>query len=770
MSQDYSPKPDSGAAAAPSAPSAPAAPRSPTACIATLLPHQREHSLERPRSELQRNWSDLSLDIHVNPRVSSLLRCYTDSIHSTSEDDRSEDGKTGMAHAYAAYDAVSDADDSKQALNPNKHTSIDSHNLANLSYSIDPDTSSASRYVNLGMVRPLSYHPNDQKVNPRAVRDPFSLPPSIMASSISMDGGATPYSEHNDLFSNPYSWDTIDGKKEPDDDLHDPDVHMDSKHGWFGGKVGDRGVLNVGVLAILAFGLVLLFGGYPIISYYERRHEGTKGGYNLGGVNASGQVASIPGMRSSLIDPDTPQDVYSRLSPDGTKSMKLVFSDEFNTDGRSFYPGDDPYWEASDLHYWATNNYEWYSPEAVTTSGGSLRITLDQIETNNLNFRGGFLSSWNKFCFTGGYLVASVQLPGAPRVAGLWPAFWTMGNLGRAGYGATTDGTWPYSYTACDVGTLMNQTDANQEPSAALIGGNVTWNRKAESTSLSFLPGQRLSACTCSGEDHPGPLLKDGSWRGRSAPEIDVFEAQVDSTLGLTVSQSMQTAPFNMYYNLTNTTGPAYDFFQSESHLNSYNGQNDQQALSGVSLASQTAVQRGGDGTYATYGFEYEPGLQGYIDWVSNGARAWRVNAAALEADPVSEISDRPIPEEPMYIIFNLGISQNFGTPDWKRLKFPAIMSVDWVRVYQDPDSENVGCDPADFPTADYIARHRPAYDNANYTIWGGTAEEGGYGAQWPKNRLYPEGCSAPNSTSPGSPVETYPQASAVPSSQIAKR
>jgi hypothetical protein len=36
---------------------------------------------------------------------------------------------------------------------------------------------------------------------------------------------------------------------------------------------------------------------------------------------------------------------------DGT-SYDLVFSDEFNVDGRSFYPGDDPYWEAVDLHYW----------------------------------------------------------------------------------------------------------------------------------------------------------------------------------------------------------------------------------------------------------------------------------------------------------------------------------------------------------------------------------------------------------------------------------
>lgn len=41
--------------------------------------------------------------------------------------------------------------------------------------------------------------------------------------------------------------------------------------------------------------------------------------------------------------------------------MELVFSDEFETEGRSFYPGDDPYWEAVDLHNWATNDLEWYA-------------------------------------------------------------------------------------------------------------------------------------------------------------------------------------------------------------------------------------------------------------------------------------------------------------------------------------------------------------------------------------------------------------------------
>lgn len=53
-----------------------------------------------------------------------------------------------------------------------------------------------------------------------------------------------------------------------------------------------------------------------------------------------------------LIDLETPQDAYSMASYTDGSSWQLVFSDEFNTDGRTFYPGDDPYWEAVDLHYW----------------------------------------------------------------------------------------------------------------------------------------------------------------------------------------------------------------------------------------------------------------------------------------------------------------------------------------------------------------------------------------------------------------------------------
>lgn len=260
--------------------------------------------------------------------------------------------------------------------------------------------------------------------------------------------------------------------------------------------------------------------------------------------------------RFTLIDPDTPQDAYTRASiQDSSQTFELVFSDEFNVDNRTFYPGDDPFWEAVDLHYWATNNLEWYDPASITTQSGSLMITLMEKQTHDLNYQGGMITSWNKFCFTGGYVEARVQLPGVSNIQGLWPALWTMGNLGRAGYGATLEGMWPYTYDACDVGTVANQS-VNGSPPAALINGD-----QGKGGVLSYLPGQKLSRCTCAGEDHPGPKHSDSTFVGRAAPEIDVFEAQVTDgapgdvagTLTGQVSQSAQWAVRGLLLHLRST-------------------------------------------------------------------------------------------------------------------------------------------------------------------------------------------------------------------------
>ncbi|TFY73139.1 hypothetical protein EWM64_g10873, partial [Hericium alpestre] len=240
--------------------------------------------------------------------------------------------------------------------------------------------------------------------------------------------------------------------KEPDDILHNPDPRRDHKADMGGSVFTPRGFMNVGCIVLLGLGITTLFLGYPIITYFTKHDLKNFGGFNYGGINASGQVPSIGNW--GLIDIETPKWAHTRKSfHDDGVDLQLVWSDEFNTDGRTFYPGDDPYWEAVDLHYWQTNNIEWYDPAAVTTKGGALEITLSQKETHGLNYQGGLMSTWNKFCFTGGLIEAAVTLPGTNNIVGLWPAVWTMGNLGRAGYGASLEGMWPYTYDACDVGT-----------------------------------------------------------------------------------------------------------------------------------------------------------------------------------------------------------------------------------------------------------------------------------------------------------------------------
>ncbi|KAK0188685.1 glycoside hydrolase family 16 protein [Armillaria mellea] len=567
--------------------------------------------------------------------------------------------------------------------------------------------------------------------------------------------GETPYtltnstvlslSEKFSLAADPATWGSnlSVNYQEPDDALHNPTVR--------GGKVVDddaisfskRGIANVGCLMILCLGLLALLSvplsvavlafdrnrnsiAYPVLTYVQEQTSSSSSS-NLG-VNASGQVPEMGNF--GLIDLDTPEDAYTFTSWRDGSEWQLIFSDEFETDGRTFYPGDDPYWEAVDLHYWGTNNMEWYDPAAITTANGSMHITLSEKATHGLDYQGGMVATWNKFCFTGGYLSASVRLPGIDNVVGLWPAVWAMGNLGRAGYGATLDGMWPYTYDACDVGTAPNQT-IDGLPTVATTSGWSDYNY-----ALSYLPGQRLSRCTCDGESHPGPKHSDGTYVGRASPEIDVFEAQVSDDVGQ-VSQSGQWAPFNKGYVWDNSSDNLIIADSTISELNSYTGGSEQQATSVVSTTNSSCYQLS-SGCFTTYGFEYKPGYESdnaYITWINNGKVAWTINAAGVGADTATEISARPVPQEPLYIMANLGMSTNFGDVDLDHLTFPAVMSIDWIRVYQDPNNINIGCDPDDFPTAAYIETYSEAYNNPNLTTW-----VDDYGQTIPKNSLV-DGC-----------------------------
>lgn len=48
-----------------------------------------------------------------------------------------------------------------------------------------------------------------------------------------------------------------------------------------------------------------------------------------------------------------------------------------------------------------TVNLEWYDPAALRTKDGNLEVTLSKLSTHGLDYQGGMMSTWNKFCFTG---------------------------------------------------------------------------------------------------------------------------------------------------------------------------------------------------------------------------------------------------------------------------------------------------------------------------------------------------------------------------------
>lgn len=488
-------------------------------------------------------------------------------------------------------------------------------------------------------------------------------------------------------------------EKEADDYLHNPDPILDEKNQRGCHKMDKRALGTVGALLVLLGGLLTLFIVYPILTYSGITTQ--KPILETVEYLTQYKYGTLSALRTNLIDPDTPEDEQIHIAMDGSKWV-LVFSDEFNVEGRTFWEHDDQFWTAPDFHYAATEDLEWYTPDAVTTENGALTLTLDAFKNHNLFYRSGMVQSWNKMCFKQGMMKASVNLPGSGKTPGLWPGVWTLGNLARPGFGATSEGVWPYGYNECDAGITANQSSTD---------------------GISYLPGQKLNKCVCPGHDHPNPGT------GRGAPEIDAIEGTVSGgtiTLGV-ASQSLQVAPFDIWYM------PDYDYIEiynkSLTAMNTYCGGPFQQAISGTTMLNPDWYELDGKQSYQTYGFEYLHGdIDGYIRWFVGPDPAYTLFAPAI--GPNGNVGAREISKEPMSIIMNLGISNSWTYIDWNALTWPSKMSIDYVRIYQPADQISITCDPEGYPTYDYIQDHLNAYTNPNLTTW----EMAGY--RFPPNQL----------------------------------
>ena len=502
-------------------------------------------------------------------------------------------------------------------------------------------------------------------------------------------------------------------EKEADDYLHNPDPIVDAADERKCHKLDARGWGCLVAFLLLLAGFIVVFIVLPILDFTGPAQR-TPAPNQISRLSPY-TYGRLKGLRK-VIDDDTPDEVKTRVSPVIGKNMSLVFSDEFNVEGRTFYSGDDPFWEAPDFWYGAaTEDLEWYSPDAAWTENGTLHIRLDAYKNHNLNYRSAMIQSWNKLCYSQGYIEFGVRLGGSGETLGLWPGIWTMGNLGRPGFLASTQGVWPYSYQSCDAGITPNQSAHD---------------------GISYLPGQRLSSCTCKGEDHPSP------GHGRGAPEIDVIEGTVNDKKQLdgheipasgVASQSLQVAPMDIWWMVD------YDFIEitdlKVTQMNTWNGGPFQQAVSGTTYLNPAWYDQSKERAFQRYGLEVNNNeTDGYISWYVGDKPSYTMYAGALA--PNGNVDQRTISKEPMSIVMNLGISSNWVYIDYADLVFPTVQEIDYVRIYQEEGRGSLTCDPPGYETTGYIQDHIKAYLNPNLTSW----SDAGY--DWPKNSLM-DGCQS---------------------------
>lgn len=434
------------------------------------------------------------------------------------------------------------------------------------------------------------------------------------------------------------------------------------------------------------------------------------------------------------VDPDTPAEhltIRSDYAGDA-REYDLVFSDEFEQDGRSFEDGGDPRWTAIDKNDYTNEALHFYRPQNVQTTNGVLNISTTltsnrykafnektlKYYSDSKHVQTGMVQGWNKFCMTGGIVEISAKLPGDPKTGGLWPALWMLGNLARATYIGSSNYMWPYSYGKCDENNRQSQT---------------------------------ISACSKVG--HYG--MKPGV--GRGSPEIDILEAMMGSDEKLPstnvtrpyFSTSLQIAPGleGVRPNMGKLPRKGHwyqglEYGSNETQLNPFfygvklEHKPKQLTYQSDAVSANTHLTEDFFKHHHKYRVEWEPpdedGMGGYLKWFLDGKFLYGIKGDNLA------LTNTEIPSEPMYLLMNTAVASSWGfpkpcpegcececyecgnpectcgLPDGFCDNFPASFEIEWVRAYQARDDSRhvVGCSTRDRPTAKYIEGHKKNYAN----------------------------------------------------------
>ncbi|GMH93709.1 hypothetical protein TrVE_jg774 [Triparma verrucosa] len=434
------------------------------------------------------------------------------------------------------------------------------------------------------------------------------------------------------------------------------------------------------------------------------------------------------------VDPSSQITVTTSLI-DGTE-YDLVMSDEFETDGRGFADGEDSVWTAldksdDDMSAAGGGSLHFYNSSHASTSNGFLNVSTTTEKTTwtgfnpfkqafvdlEKDYKSAMVNSWNKFCFTGGIVEIDAILPGEPNTAGLWPAMWILGNLGRATYEGSTNGIWPWSYDTCDRRLQHAQhvsgcSDVNHYGLNARRGRGST-----EIDILELMPGEKgwlPSTFPKIQRPYGAMTLQVAPGVEKNRPQSGSVPVRVgnDGTNGFP-----PTEPQSWYEGLgfgsnTSMNPFFYGTYLGETKPEEPTHRTKKEAFQADAVGAMFQLTKAHFERVHTYRMEWQPGKGGRIDWFVSteggrerpGVKKKEVNkgdeeeeeentvnkrhkepvkpsgfdpaskvlpqtsskwthAFSIEDESLSGLQGSQVPAEPSYLIFNTAVSSTWGFP-----------------------------------------------------------------------------------------------------------
>ncbi|KAE9353701.1 Callose synthase 7 [Phytophthora fragariae] len=414
---------------------------------------------------------------------------------------------------------------------------------------------------------------------------------------------------------------------------------------------------------------------------------------------------NLTDLQRHWIDPDTDPKFYNISVPKGpynfggrlndTMEYKLIFSDEFNSSKRTFEAGFDSKWTAVNIRDTTNMGQHFFLPQAVQIDKGNLIITTSKPKHRyrGTKYVSGSVQTWNKFCYTGGYVEVRAILPGKWGIPGTWPAIWLMGNLGRAPFPGSLEDTWPWSFDVC-----------------------APFIEKGQKVK------QKINACGNLTDKHDKGSYPEryglNPFQGRGASEIDVIEAQIKARdEPAYISTSLQIRP-SVYDDLRpgpdQLPGPGQWYqglkYGEFTNINSaYYGEVGLDSISALTQLESNAFK-----SYHLYRLDWSPGPEGYIRWWMDNNFVFEIPGEALSRW-MGGVPPRQIPVEPSYLILSTAVSEKFSPPCEGQIcnsLWPSNFTIDYVRVYQGNPNRytSVGCNPQAYPTTEWIYSHPVEY------------------------------------------------------------